>query len=141
MISSRTHCNTLQHTATHCNTLQHTATHCNTLCCNTLEAHCYRIHCGSQNQSFALMISSRIHCNTQQTLQHTPLQHTCNALQQDPSRQLESELCVYDCIEDTLQHIATHCNTLQHAHCNTPATHLQHPATGSIVVVKVGAVH
>ena len=25
--SSRTHCNTLQHTATHCNTLQHTATH------------------------------------------------------------------------------------------------------------------
>jgi len=39
---TRTHCNTLQHTATHCNTLQHTATHCNTLQhtathCNTLQ--------------------------------------------------------------------------------------------------------
>ena len=30
-VLTKTHCNTLQHTATHCNTLQHTATHCNTL--------------------------------------------------------------------------------------------------------------
>ena len=50
--TTKTHCNTLQHTATHCNTLQHTATHCNTLPCTVP------------------------HCNTHSTLHHTESQCT-----------------------------------------------------------------
>jgi len=45
------------------------------------------------------MISSRTHCNTLQHIATRSLQHTCNTLQQDLSRQSESELCVDDLIE------------------------------------------
>jgi len=31
LVTTATHCTTLQHTATHCSTLQHTAAHCSTL--------------------------------------------------------------------------------------------------------------
>jgi len=44
LLSTATHCNTLQHTATHCNTLQHTATHCNTLQHTAPSQHCF-LHC------------------------------------------------------------------------------------------------
>ena len=85
-------------TATHCHTLPHTATHCNTL------------------------QHSATHCNV---LQHTATH--CNT----QGRWLSSVLqCVAMCcrvLPLTLQHTATHSNTLQHTatHCNT----LQHTAT------------
>ena len=103
-----THCNALQHTATHCNALQHTAqgtaTHCNTL------------------QHIATLCK---------TLQHIATH--CNALQKDNIADLRNNAhfsrisILFENLYNTLQHTATHCNTLQHSatHYNT----LQHTAT------------
>jgi len=92
-----THCNTLQHTATHCNTLQHTATHCNTL------QHTATYQKRGRSRGWAAGCVAR-----------------CS-----PTMRGTAPACTY--VNDTLQHIATHCNTLQHttAHYTT----LQHAAT------------
>jgi len=77
-----THCT---HAATHCTALQHTALHCSTL-------HCTALHCNA--------------------MQHTTAHHTaicCTTLQHACSR-LKS--CGNAVTIHTLQHIATHCNTL-----------------------------
>jgi len=139
-----THCNILQHTATRCNTmqhnaihrytLQHTTTHCNTLQyiathCNTLQHTCNTLrltatHCNT-------LLHTATHCNT---LQYTATH--CNTLQHTALIKMEcvSVWCVGggECTQvhlgswypdvsssswhahDLLQHIATHCNTLQH---------------------------
>ena len=85
--SSCAFCNALQHTATHCNALQHTATHCvlqsAVVCCSVLQ--CVAVCC------------SVLQCVGQQdnatcTLIQTPTGYT---------------------LQHTMQHNATHCNTLQ----------------------------
>jgi len=62
LVSTRKHCNILQHAATHCTTLQHTATHC-----STLDSDC--IH------SYPL-VSTRIDCHRVQ--QHFYNTYSCN---------------------------------------------------------------
>jgi len=93
-----THCNTLQHTATHCNTLQHTATHCNTLQHSAT-------HCNS------LLTATYIRTGTQQeVMKKTALELIANK----PFDEQDLKFC-------SLQHTATHCNTLHHTatRCNT----------------------
>jgi len=101
-------------TATHCNTLQHTATHTLLLC--THECHecilCTRV------TLMPLSLDSATHCNTLQhtllTLQQTQ-RVTLMTLSRD-SRHGRVLLCksVVNTLPNTLQHTATHCNTLQH---------------------------
>ena len=104
--------NTLRHTATHCNTLTHTATHCN------------------------ILQRTATHFNTlQHTATHcTTLQHTANTLQHQGATGTISIVWRNGLVQHTaahwhtLQHTATHykqCNTLQHVatHCNTLQRH------------------
>ena len=89
------HCNALQRTATQCNALQRTATHCNAL--QRTATHC---------DALQRVVE---HCNT-----HTRANYgECRADWCD-------RLAVCD-EHVSLQHTATHCNTLQHTatHCNT----------------------
>jgi len=103
------HCSTLQHTTAHCNTLQHTATHCNTRC---------RRHIGM------VFLRSKICHTLQDTMQHNATPRNSHATQCNtpqltcPFRMLGwcfwcaifATCCNTHCI--TLQHFATHCNTL-----------------------------
>ena len=66
---TRSHCNTVHHTATHCNVLQHTATHCNTL--QHTATHCITLQ------------HTATHCNT---LQHTATH--CKTLQHTTTRRV-----------------------------------------------------
>jgi len=91
---------TLQHTATHGNTRQHTATHGNT-----------RQHTAT-------------HCNTLQRIVSFCRMRRLMWHMLATSRL--ADIGKRKWLFNTLQHTATHCNTLQHTatHCNT----LQHPA-------------
>jgi len=95
-----THCNTPQHTVTHRNTPQHAATFCTT---HNPISHSRRASHGNMH---AVGAAKKLQTRTAFSTQHIATH--CNALH-------------------TLQHSATHCNTLQHnaTHCNTP----QHTAT------------
>jgi len=136
---------------TYCNTLQHDATHCNGR--------------SSQHLSLFLAQSNLTICGT---LQHTATAILCNilhTLQQalEPASlpfYLSFNICTLQHAAThcntlhTVQHTATHCNTLQHTatHCNTlqhTATHcntLQHHATGdrasiSLSIFLIQALH
>jgi len=138
-------CNRLQQNATDCSTLQHTApTHCNNTLqhtatgggCRLAGAACYD-HTASRCNTLELTAT---YCNTLHrttsatccnTLQHNATTHRNNALQQaDDAGLLKLRAMT------TLQHTATHCDTLQLAatYCTTlqqTATHfntLQHAA-------------
>jgi len=134
-----THCNTLQHTATHCNTLQHSATHCNTLqhsatLCTTIQhtaAHCKTLqhtatHCNTLQHTATLcniLQHTAPHCNT---LQHIATQwYMCLYMHIHIFvwiyiRCSLYDMCLFVCLlgkglnlhQCTLQHTATHCNTL-----------------------------
>ena len=124
LVSSATHCNTLQHIATHCNTLQHTATHCNTL--QYIATHCNTLQHPKNSFSFLFCVRADW-CGYSLLLQHiathyNTLQHTathCNT-QQKLSLFL---LCVCRLLW-LFSPSATHCNTLQHTatHDKTPKT-------------------
>jgi len=93
---TKTHCNTLQHTATHCNTLQHTAAHC-----STLQQHCKH---------------TATHCNT---LQHTvgslrPIPHDVPSLTHERRHLCCSFLlqCVAICCSVLLQCATMCCSVL-----------------------------
>jgi len=98
----------LQHTATHCNTLQHTAMHCNALKrtethCNMLQ-HTFAIGAGNFERSGedwdAKNGCFQKGCDCSM-LQHTATHYNnCNALKHTVT------------LYNTLQHTATHCNTL-----------------------------
>ena len=72
----------------------------------------------SYSESHTIYMVTATHCNT---LQHTAPCLPANHIQSTDSLQHTATHC------NTLQHTATHCNTLQHSatHCNT----LQHSAT------------
>jgi len=95
MQHTATHCNTL-HTATHCNTLQHTATHWNTLkhTATAIDPYLTRlIHIWHDPSMYA----------------QSWIIHKCDITH--PLRvQVEGNIDCKHC--DTLQHTATHCNTL-----------------------------
>jgi len=129
-------CNTIQHTATHCNTLQqHTTTHSDilhhavTLChtvshCNTLQQHttirrntlhCIATHCITLQSVLQRTVPhcklhhTTVHCSSV-LLQHTTMHCSCThsfATHYDT-------LHLHPFISSTLQHTATHCDTLQH---------------------------
>jgi len=101
-----THCNTLHHTATHCNTLQHTATrytslhhtaqHCNKLQ-RTRDAHVNESwHTTTHAWCTRWWGRTRWWVRAHKRNQWPPVPHM-------PSL-----------VEQSLQHTATHCNTLQH---------------------------
>ena len=126
---SITHCNTLQHTATHCNTLQHTATHCNTLQHIVTLQHTATEEWKQQIWYFNHSLQrTATHCNT---LQHTATH--CNKLQHILQHTLTEEweqqtwflnLSFSKCWlkqVHTYSYLSPRCNTLQHTatHCNT----------------------
>jgi len=99
-VASRTHCNTLQHTATHCNTLQHTAIHCNTL----------RISSTRMLQAKHRDAGKRIlGCGKWKN-------HPLDAIQDTRKERLKRRLVASEDVSatrcNTLQHTATHCDTL-----------------------------
>jgi len=90
------------YTAAHCNTLQYTATHCNTT-----------YHTRTQSPAYYTHTITLVVMVTQVTV--------FGVLEQ-------VIVCVmYTC---TLQHTATHCNTIQHTHTQSPAAHT-HTITSS----------
>jgi len=125
-----THYNTLQHITTHCSTLQHTATHCNTLWYITylspqkcLGMHTHISHCNTLQHTTP-------HCNT---LQHTATHSVVHYIHLSPQKYLGSHTHISYC--NTLQQTTTHCNTLHtpeppkvFGHAYTHLT-LQHAAT------------
>jgi len=125
-------CNTLQHTAAHCSTLQHTATHCNTLQhtaahCNTLQY--TAVHCSTLQQTAthcSTLQHTAVHCSTlQYTATHCSTRHdNIHIARRRDSQQSARLLFVYTShspMQQTPQHTAAHCNTLQltATHCNT----------------------
>ena len=139
MRMTRTHHNSLQHTAADCNTLQHTATHCNTL--HHTATHCNSLQntqrCALKDITSLGMLTlqhTATNCNTLQltathcnTLQHT--EHTATHF----NTRVNASCYKYGCIMaqkndyNTSQRIATQRNALQDTaiHCNT----LQHTPT------------
>ena len=89
--------------ATHCNTLQHTATHCNTLQLNT--------HLTDEIAAnfIDFLSSARNHSVYEKERDGEEVFFSANANQISASAHVF--VCVYVCT--TLQHTATHCNTLQ----------------------------
>ena len=112
-----THCNTLQHTATHCNTLQHTVTHCNT---HTYSAviHCDTYtHSASSRSSSSVIFSGYGVATISRLLKIIGLfckralsYKTDDILQKRPIFRVHLLVARPHC--NTLQHTATHCNTL-----------------------------
>jgi len=154
-----THCNTLQHTATHCNTLQHTAIHCNKQVPDAYQPDQKYIHyvrvgatkggMGANHQVVAVC------CSVLQCV--AVCCKVCSGLQRVAvGRRYWALIWSYTNIQKihgiALQHIATHCNTLQHntlqhklqlahtwhrwTHCNT-LNHTQQLLTHSrSIIVK-----
>jgi len=136
---------TLQHTATHCNTLQHTHHYNTSRRYLTLWVFWVDILKSPVTIKCTVWIGFKADCNALQhtathcnTLQHTAA-HCSTSRRNSTSRGfwvhiLKSPVTIeyaiwigYKADCNTLQHTATHCNTLQHTatHCNT----LQHTAT------------
>ena len=94
-----THCNTLQHTATHHNTPQHIATRCNTL------QHTSPLAQAPQHFILRIDHNDRVRAS----LLPRARQHTGTHIGTQ----------IYQCESASPVLTATHCNTLQHAHCTT----------------------
>jgi len=118
---------TNSHTATHCNTLQHTATHCNTL--HHTASHVYRDFSHVHHDQFTHSNTQQhtsTHCTTRQNpaTPHNATQHTAthvyrdsSYVRRDQSTQRQRHPAQRNMARNaihTLQHTATHCNTLQH---------------------------
>ena len=133
----------LQHTAPHCTTLHHTATHCNIRqnepC---MFAVFYFVVAHLQKYGAFVVIINTLKRGVFEALVDT-LPHTdthCNKLQHTKSLYLLAHLLGFHqmiSLQHTLQHTATHCNTLQHTatHCST----LQH--TGHCNTLQHTAIH
>jgi len=103
-----TQCNTLQRTATHCNTMQHTATHCNAL-----------QHTATHIKTGLLQVSNKLGSAMVLWERHTHVTHGNESRLLSTSHVTHVNTKLLQ-VSNTLQHAATHCNTLQHAtHCNT----------------------
>ena len=125
-----THCNTLQHTATHCNILQHTATHCNTLQhtathCNTLQHTATHYTSNKSHKPCTVLQYSSIKKKTtnESSLVRPLLKFLyikrlifCFLPSWSPVRE-DRLTCVCRGVRETLHHIGTQCNALQH--CNS----------------------
>jgi len=112
----------LQHTATYCSALQFIATahperRCNTTATQLPHTATHQLgdYDGRYCHTFAEHCSA-LQNNTRQ-LFATPPQHHCNTLAWGLRRQVLQRIC--NKLQHTAtQHVATHCNTLQH-NCNT----------------------
>jgi len=142
-LEAATHCVALHHTATHCNILRHTVTHCNTLqqvylrdgcsalCVASVGAGEKKIHLKSQlNSQKNLHVNSIVFVYSSLKLMRM---FTCFPA----NRPLSGITCPFHTLQlqhtaicckccNTLQHAATHCNTLQHTEF-VPAS--QQPST------------
>jgi len=90
-----------QHTATHCNTLQHTATHCNTLQHTALIHMWYGSCIPNMTDLYATWLVYMWHDSF---MRGKPSSWWCRASY--------TSLCSSWTYCNTLQHTATHCNTL-----------------------------
>jgi len=109
------HCNTLQHTATHCNTLQRTATHCLyslysvAVCCNVKIKDMMSPHAKNPPPSRCLHMQRNPCRNPPPSRFDKETVETHGFLCMWRHHVFSHGLSIF-----TLQHTATHCNTLQH---------------------------